>query len=175
MTTIPELPSAAATAGADLLPISQGGITRSASVSQVTAGLQPTISLSTGQLLGRVSAGSGGIEPITIGSNLSLSSGTLSATAAPFNVSALSSGTAPTSADLVAMGQGGVNASVSYAQFLAGISNQTGLDLSRLSVTPTGLALHAISAINWRTLPPSKPLALSATAQPTIPQPSFPL
>ena len=141
MTMIQELPAATAAAGADLLPISQGGVTRAASVSQITAGLQPTIALGTGQLLGRISSGSGGVEAITVGSNLSLSNGTLSATATPFSVAALPAGVTPMAADLVAMGQGGANTSVPYAQFLAGISNQTGLDLSHLSVTPTGLGI----------------------------------
>lgn len=38
------------------------------------------LQMSTGKLLGRSSAGSGGIEEITVGSGLSLSGGTLSAT-----------------------------------------------------------------------------------------------
>lgn len=141
MTTIPELPSATAAAAADLLPISQGGITRAASVSQITAGLQPTIALAAGQLVGRISSGTGGVETITVGTNLSLSSGMLSATAAPFTVAGLPTGSVPSNADLVAMGQGGINTAVPYAQFLSGLPNQTGLDLSHLSVTPTGLGI----------------------------------
>jgi hypothetical protein len=141
MTTIPELPSATAAAAADLLPISQGGITRAASVAQVTAGLQPTIALAAGQLVGRISSGTGGVETIAVGTNLSMANGTLSATAAPFVVAGLPTGSAPANTDLVAMGQSGINTSVPYAQFLGGLSNQTGLDLSHLSVTPTGIGI----------------------------------
>ena len=141
MTTIPDLPAATAAANSDLVPISQGGITRAASVSQMTAGLQPTLALAAGQLLGRISSGTGGVENITVGANLSLSSGTLSATASPFIASSLPSATTPAATDLVVMGQGGINAALPYAQFLAGISNQAGLDVSRLAVTPSGLGI----------------------------------
>jgi len=141
MTTIPDLPAATAAASSDLLPISQGGITRAASVSQLTAGLQPTLALTTGQLLGRVSSGSGGVENITVGANLSLASGTLSANATPFNASTLPTGTSPASGDLVVMGQSGANTALPYALFLAGVSNQVGLDVSHLAVTPTGIGI----------------------------------
>ena len=141
MTTIPDLPLAIAAASSDLVPVSQGGVTRAASISQMTAGLQPTLALTAGQLLGRISSGSGGVENIAVGANLSLSSGTLSATASPFNASTLPSATTPAATDLVVMGQAGVNAALPYAQFLAGLSNQTGLDISRLSVTPTGIGI----------------------------------
>ena len=141
MTTIPSLPTAASAAGADLLPISQGGVTRAATVAQITAGLQPTIALSAGQLLGRISSGTGSVETISIGNNLSLANGSLSASVTPYAVASQPSGTVPTATDLVAMGQSGNNTAVSYSEFLTGLSSQTGLDLSRLSVTPTGVGI----------------------------------
>ncbi len=141
MTTIPQLPLASASGSADLLPVSQGGVTRAASVAQLTAGLQPTLALSSGQLLGRISAGAGAVETITVGANLSLASGTLSATATPFSVANLPPATAPASSDLVAMAQSGSNAALPYAQFLAGLSGQAGLNISQLAVTPTGTGI----------------------------------
>ncbi len=140
MTTIPQLPAAAATADTDLLPISQSGILRAASRAQLTAGLQPSLALATGQLLGRISPGTGSPEPITIGANLSLASGTLSANAAPFNVASLPSATAPGTSDLVAMAQSGANKAATYSQFMAGLSGLANLDISQLATTPTGLA-----------------------------------
>ncbi len=141
MTTIPNLPTATSSASTDMLPVSQGGITRAATVAQLTAGLQPTIAVSSGQLLGRISAGVGSVETITVGNNLSLSSGTLSATASPFSISGLASATTPQPVDLVAVSQSGANKALPYAQFLAGLSSQSGLDLSQLSVTPTGIGI----------------------------------
>lgn len=141
MTDIPDLPAATAAGAADLLPISQGGITRAATVAQVTAGLQPSLALASGQLVGRISSGSGGPENITIGSNLSLASGTLSATAVPFNVAGQTVGKIPTAADLVAMAQSGANTAVPFSTFMLGLPNLPGLDISQLAATPTGLPL----------------------------------
>ena len=141
MTTIPSLPAATAAAGSDLLPISQGDITRAVSVSQITAGLQQTLALSSGQILGRISSGNGSVEAISLGSNLSLSGGSLNANVTPYSVASQPSGSVPSGSDLVAMGQSGSNTAVPYSQFLAGLSSQAGLDLSRLSVTPTGLGI----------------------------------
>ncbi len=139
MTTISELPVALAATNADLVPVSQNGILRAASVSQITAGLQPTLALSSGQLVGRMSAGTGATEAITIGSNLSLASGTLSATATPFQISALPAGLAPSAADVVAISQLGINKALPYAQFMAGLPSLANLDVSQLATTPTGL------------------------------------
>lgn len=139
MTTIPELPTATAAATNDLLPLSQGGILRSASVGQLTAGLQPALALASGQLLGRISTGTGGAEAITVGANLSLANGTLTATAAPFSVAGLAS--APAATDLVPLSQSGTNKALPYSQFQAGIAGLSGLDISQLATTPTGLSL----------------------------------
>ncbi len=141
MPTIPELPSAIAAATIDLFPISQGGVTRAASLSQVTAGLQPSLALASGQVLGRISSGTGPVETITIGANLSLANGTLAANATPFTISTLPAGSTPSAADLVAIAQSGTNKALSYSQLMAGLSNQTGLDLSTLSVIPTGVGI----------------------------------
>jgi len=141
MTEIPQLPVASAAGAADLLPVSQSGITRAASVAQLTAGLQPSLALNSGQLIGRISAGTGGPENITIGPNLSLASGTLSASATPFNVAGQPLGSPPIASDLIAMGQSGGNTSVPFNTFMAGLSGMNGLDISQLATTATGSPL----------------------------------
>lgn len=141
MTDIPHLPAATAAGSTDMLPISQSGVTRAASVAQITAGLQPTLALNSGQLLGRISAGTGAPENVTIGANLSLAGGTLAATAAPYNVSSQSPGTSPSTSDLVAMSQAGSNTAVSFGTFMSGLPRQAGLDISQLATTPAGTIL----------------------------------
>jgi parallel beta-helix repeat protein len=140
MTTIPQLLSASAVTDADLVPISQSGILRAASHAQLTAGLQPSLTLSASQLLGRASAGIGSPEPIAIGANLTLAGNTLSATAAPFTIAALPAAAAPSSTDLVSLSQVGANKQLNYAGFMAGLSSLANLDISQLAATPTGLA-----------------------------------
>jgi hypothetical protein len=82
MTTIAQLPAAASVGPADLLPISQAGETYCVSVSELTATLQPLISIPTGELLGRNSAGAGMPESVAVGGGLTLSAGTLAANGA---------------------------------------------------------------------------------------------
>lgn len=80
MTTIAQLTPASTVGAGDLLPLSQGGLLYSVSVSQLTAGLQPVISVPMGELLGRVSVGAGAPEAVTVGTGLALSAGALAAT-----------------------------------------------------------------------------------------------
>jgi len=82
MTTIAQLPSASTVGASDLLPISQAGLLYSATVSQVTAGLQPLITVPTGDILGRISTGAGGPEAVSVGTGLALSAGALAANGA---------------------------------------------------------------------------------------------
>ena len=138
MTTVPELPTATATSPTDLLPVSQNGILRSATMAQAISGLQPTIALTSGQLIGRISAGTGGIENVTVGANLTLANGNLAATAAPFVISTLPVGAAPSTTDLVAVSQSAVNNALSYGQLMGGIASLSGLDISTLASTATG-------------------------------------
>jgi len=141
MTTVPELPTATATSPTDLLPVSQNGILRSATMAQAISGLQPTIALTSGQLIGRISAGTGGIENVTVGANLTLANGNLAATAAPFVISTLPVGAAPSTTDLVAVSQSAVNKALSYGQLMGGIASLSGLDISTLASTATGTTL----------------------------------
>jgi hypothetical protein len=70
--------------GKQKYPAGGGGVTSVTAVSPITSsgGLTPSIStlMNTNKLIGRSTAGSGVMEEITIGSGLSLSGGTLSAT-----------------------------------------------------------------------------------------------
>ena len=80
MPTIPQLPAATQINPDDELPLSQGGVTRSVTVGELFAGTQPALTVSSGTLLGRVSLGAGGPEPVSVGLGLALSNGALSAT-----------------------------------------------------------------------------------------------
>lgn len=82
MPTINQLPVAKQINPADEIPISQGGATRNASISSLLAATQPVIIAATNTLLGRVSLGPGGPEPVGLGPGLALTSGSLAATGA---------------------------------------------------------------------------------------------
>jgi len=79
MTTIAQLPPVATVGAGDLLPLSQAGLTYSVTVSQLTATLQPLISVPSGDLLGRNSVGAGSPEAVTVGTGLALAAGMLAA------------------------------------------------------------------------------------------------
>jgi hypothetical protein len=138
MPTIDQLAPATAASDNDELLVSQSGIARKVSRAQVLAGVQPQLAISSGTLLGRASTGTGGPEQINIGTNLTLTNGALSASAAPFNVAMLTAGTVPASSDLIPLGQGGGNTAVTYSQFMSGLAGITNVDVSQFLVTPTG-------------------------------------
>ena len=140
MPTIDELAPATAASDTDELPVSQNGVARKVTRAQLLAGVQPELALNSNTLLGRGSVGIGGVEPISIGSNLALANGSLSATAAPFVIASLPSGTVPTSDDMVPLGQNGNNTAVTYSEFMSGLAGVSNLDASQLMVTPTGQA-----------------------------------
>ncbi|MBV9784767.1 MAG: hypothetical protein JO264_13240 [Acidisphaera sp.] len=81
MPTIPQLPPAAEVTDTDAIPVSQDGVARAVSVGTLLDGTQPALTLATGTLLGRVSSGPGGPEPVALGSGLTLTNDVLSATA----------------------------------------------------------------------------------------------
>ena len=142
MPTIDELTPATAASDADEVPVSQGGISRKLTRAQLLAGVQTAISLPAGALLGRSSAGTGSPEVISIGANLAVSSGTLSATATPYVIASLPSGTIPASSDLVPLGQAGANTAVSYSQFMAGLSNLSSLTVPGAISTSSDLTVN---------------------------------
>lgn len=138
MPTIDQLPAAAAAADTDEVLVSQAGVTRRATRAQLVASAQPQIVLAAGELLGRVSAGSGGPEAITLGGNLTLANGTLSATSTPYSIGGLPAGRVPAGTDLVALAQGGSDGAIGYAQFMGGLATLPGVDASIMTVTGRG-------------------------------------
>src|SRR6267154_919749 len=138
MPTIDELAPATAATDGDEFPVSQNSITRKITRAQVLAGVQAQLSIPGGTLLGRVTLGFGSPETIAIGNYLNLASGTLSALVAPYSIALSSVGLVPTATDLVPLGQGGGNVSVSYRTFLQGLAAISGVDGTPLTVTPTG-------------------------------------
>ncbi|WBO58526.1 hypothetical protein GT370_15310 [Acidocella sp. MX-AZ03] len=105
MTTIGQLPLAASVSDSAQVAIFQNNQTLSATRAQMLAGTQAALSLPQNTLLGGVGPGTAAPQPITIGANLALSGSTLSATAAPFVIAGLPSGTVPGASDLVALGR----------------------------------------------------------------------
>jgi hypothetical protein len=105
MPTISQLPPANAVSATDEVPISQAGTTRSASVSELLASVQPLITVDSPSLLGRTSLGSGGPEQVDLGSGVSLSNGTLIADGLDHAAFAMVSGLSLGS-DLVISNQG---------------------------------------------------------------------
>jgi hypothetical protein len=172
MPTIDELPAATASADTDELIVSQSGITRKLTRAQLLAGLQSEFTAGAGQLLGN-SSGGGGTEGISVGNNLILANGTLSATSTPFVISALPTGTAPASTDLVAFSQGGTNVAVTYNQFVSGLSSLSSINASHFNITPTGstsvlqLGQFAANTIQKSGAQMSGPLLLAS--DPTLP------
>lgn len=77
MPTISQLPPASSVSAADEVPISQGGAARATSVGALLASAQPAIIVGSPSLLGRTSLGSGGPEPVAVGTGINLSGGTL--------------------------------------------------------------------------------------------------
>jgi hypothetical protein len=139
MPTIDQLAPATSVSDTDEMMVSQNGIAVKVTRAQVISGLQPALAVSSGTVLGRESTGTGVPEALTIGTNLVLNGGTLSATT-NYTVSGLLTGTVPAVGDLIAMGQNGVNTAVPYGQFFLGLPSVPNLDASHMLVTATGAA-----------------------------------
>ena len=112
MPTIDQLAPATAAADTDEHIVSQAGAAVKMTRAQILAGVQPQLAIQSGVLLGRSSAGTGAPETLAVGANLTLATGTLSASATPYQVSALPAGTVPAPGDLVPLSQGGTNTAV---------------------------------------------------------------
>jgi hypothetical protein len=155
MPTIDELSPATASYDTDEILASQSGVTVKVTRAQILSGIQPALAIPSGTVLGRESSGIGSPETLTLGANLVLNGGTLSATTA-YVVSALPAGTVPAIGDLVAMGQGGTNTAVPYGQFMSGLSGVASLDASKMLVTPTGgTTSQTLASFAATTLPES--------------------
>ena len=138
MPSIEGLDAGLAVADSDMIPVSQNHTVRKVSRAQVLSGVQRAITLASGHLLGRNSAGAGAPEQVAVGANLVLQGGTLSAATSSLDVAALPAGVAPAASDLVPFAQGGRNVAVSYGAFLGGIAGVAGIDASAMAVTATG-------------------------------------
>ncbi len=148
MTTIGQLPLAASVSDSDEIAIFQNGAALSATRAQMLAGVQTALTLPQNTLLGGVGPGTTPPAPITIGANLALSGSTLSAAAAPFEISPLPAGSVPGASDIVPLGQGGQNAGVSYANFMAGLGNISGVPAGGLNaMAQGGTVTRTISAL----------------------------
>ena len=118
MPMISQLPPAAPTSAADLLPISQSGTTGAVSLGNLLATTQPAILAPTGSLLGRHSLGAGGPEAVAVGGGLSFNTGTLAALGI---TGAAATGTIAAT-DLVGISQNGTDHAIAYASFLDGLT-----------------------------------------------------
>jgi len=147
MPTIDQLQSATASADTDELMATQSGSSRKVTRGQLLAGLQPAISVPPGALLGNSGTTTSGPLAITVGSNLTLANGTISAPA-PFVIGNLPGGTAPGATDLVPLSQSGAANSVTYGTFLSGLTTLAGFDASPLQMTASGgTALRSLGAL----------------------------
>ena len=93
MPTIPQLPLTGSFSPQDELPLAQGTSTHSIQLSTLLSGYQPMLSLSSGSLLGRCSAGTGTVEPIMPGMGLALAGGILTSSVPGFLFGALAPST----------------------------------------------------------------------------------
>ena len=88
MPTLEQLPQVVAANSPDLVLLEQNGETCVVSVGTLLAPVQPQLTLASGVLLGRVSIGSGGPEPVGVGGGLVIQNGSLGLVAnglAPLN------------------------------------------------------------------------------------------
>jgi hypothetical protein len=143
MPTIEGLTMAAAASDGDYIPVSQAGVMRRVTRSQLLSGMQPALAVGQGTLVGRSSGGIGAPEAIAVGVGLQLQNGVLSG-AVPFSVTALPATPTVSLIDTVAVGQGGRDASVSVGTLLAGIASVPGLDLSGQVVRAAGGAARSL-------------------------------
>src|ERR1700758_823338 len=77
MPTLPQLPLAVIANPNDLIPIDNDGTTYAVSVGTLLASAQPNMTLGRGFLLGRLSTGAGGPEPVALGYGMTIDEGQL--------------------------------------------------------------------------------------------------
>jgi parallel beta-helix repeat protein len=148
MPTIGQLPLANSVSDSDLLAIFQNDQTLAATRAQILSGVQLAITVPQNTLLAGVNPGLSAPVPVNIGANLTLTGTTLSANATPFSIPGLPTGNTPATSDLVPIGQGGSNVSVSYANFMAGIGGVPGLPGGGLTAKATeGTATRTLAAL----------------------------
>ncbi len=77
MPTLPQLPQAVVANATDLIPLDSNGTTYAVSVATLLASTQANMTLASGFLLGRLSTGAGGPEPISLGYGMTIDEGQL--------------------------------------------------------------------------------------------------
>ncbi len=117
MPRIDELEGVVVASDDDMIPVSQNGIVRRVSRSQLLAGTQSTLSFAPG-LVGRVSTGLGAPQHITVGGGLSLADGVLSG-APKYSAAALPLSTNLSLSDLVPAWQNGQDNAVTVRTLLS--------------------------------------------------------
>ena len=115
MPTISQLPAAETVSADDLLPLSQSGSAHAVSVGTLLSQMQPAINIAHGNLLGRSSIGSGGPDPIAVGTGLILNNGVLQAS--PFDPTRLTTQGTISPADQALIVNGSTPQLVALAQF----------------------------------------------------------
>jgi hypothetical protein len=154
MPTIDGLAPAPSASDSDEFVVSQAGIARKITRAQVLNGVQPVLALPSGSLLGNAGTQIGTPQVITVGQNLSFNGSTLAATASPFVINSLPSGTVPATGDLVSMSQAGTAVAVTYGQLLNGIAGVPNIDLTQALVTPAGATqAQTLGQLTANTLP----------------------
>ncbi len=139
MPTIDELAPALAAADDDMVPVSQGGAARRVSRAQLLAGMQPSLAVPSGTLMGRTGPDVGAPEAVTVAAPLMLNRGVLSGPAA-YAIGGLPPGVAPGVTDGVGISQGGRDVAVPYAALMAGLGGLAGVDLTHHLVQGRPLA-----------------------------------
>lgn len=139
MPTIPQLPAATQVNSDDELPLSQGGVTHSVTVGDLLAGTQPALTVSSGTLLGRVSLGAGGPEPVGVGVGLAISNGTLAATGG--EIASFSQNAALSPGDQVVLNSSGQPALLSATALRALYSPGTNVSISGNGVISANMPL----------------------------------
>ncbi len=159
MPTITQLPAASSVTASDLVPVSQGGVARSASLGTVLASAQPAILVNSGVLLGRTSLGPGGPEPVTIGTGLVLSGSTLTATAPDYSTLPTAASFAPTDSVIIQNGSNGPQ-QLGISQIRNIFSAGTNVSISNAGVIST-TATGGTSAYSIGSLPSTAAAAAS--------------
>lgn len=148
MPTIAQLSPASSVSDTDQLAIYQNGHTLAATRAQILAGVQPTLTLPAGTVLGGIGPGVTAPVPISIGANLALKGSTLSASAAPFEITSLPLGSTPSPADVIALGQAGINVGVPYSALMQAVGGVPGVPAGAMVATASGAsAARTVAAL----------------------------
>ncbi len=148
MPTIQQLPPAVSVDPADEVPVSQAGATHAVSIGTLLSGLQPAILAPTGALLGRLSFGPGGPEPVAIGTGIGIEGGSLVANGADHAAFPIEAN--PSSSDQLVVTGGGASKLLPLAALQSWLLNGPTIGATNFSNLPvaTSIASTDLVAIN---------------------------